>query len=381
MRSVTRSPSLTRMTARLVFPLVVVASLVAGIAGGLVRAGLVPPLDTASWLTPAIAAHAFLMICTFMGTVIGIERAVAVRHRLAFAGPLASGVAGPLLLAGWSTASSWLVVIASVAFVAVNTVVVRRQMAAHTVLLLVAALAWSAGSVLHALAAPAEAVVPWWFSFLVLTIAAERLEMTRLMRRRRGSAIALYLVFTLMLAGCALSGWQPRAGGVTYGLSLALLAGWLTSFDIARRTVHASGLSRYMAICLLLGYFWLFVAGAAWTATSLGRPWRDAALHALGLGFVFSMMLGHAPVILPAIARVKILFGGYYYLPLALLHGSLALRLAGGRFDSYSLTLGAAGNALAIAAFAATVAGSAVAWRASHSSSRSRHHGDIAENR
>jgi hypothetical protein len=29
---------------------------------------------------------------------------------------------------------------------------------------------------------------------------------------------------------------------------------------------------------------------------------RDAALHGLGLGFLFSMMLGHAPVILPAVA-------------------------------------------------------------------------------
>jgi hypothetical protein len=40
-----------------------------------------------------------------------------------------------------------------------------------------------------------------------------------------------------------------------------------------------------MAVCLLLGYAWLFVAGIAWTATSLGLPLRDAALHGLGLGF------------------------------------------------------------------------------------------------
>lgn len=33
------------------------------------------------------------------------------------------------------------------------------------------------------------------------------------------------------------------------------------------------------------------------------------ALHALGLGFVFSMVMRHAPVILPAVARLRLSFG------------------------------------------------------------------------
>ena len=87
--------------------------------------------------------------------------------------------------------------------------------------------------------------------------------------------------------------------------------------------VFAEGLARYMAVCLLGGYAWLAVGGIAWAATALGLPARDVALHALGLGFVVSMMMGHAPVILPAIARVKLLFGFFFYLPLAALHLSL----------------------------------------------------------
>ena len=45
-----------------------------------------------------------------------------------------------------------------------------------------------------------------------------------------------------------------------WGLALAALLGlaiWLMAFDIARRTIAASGLSRYMAACLLAGYAWL----------------------------------------------------------------------------------------------------------------------------
>ena len=66
---------------------VVVALLVAGIVGGLLRAGVaVPRRCPAPGRATPVAAHAFLMICAFMGTVIGIERAVAVKTRLAFVG-------------------------------------------------------------------------------------------------------------------------------------------------------------------------------------------------------------------------------------------------------------------------------------------------------
>ena len=88
-----------------------------------------------------------------------------------------------------------------------------------------------------------------------------------------------------------------------------------------------------MAVCLLSGYVWLAVAGIAWAATALGWPARDAALHALGLGFLVSMMLGHAPVILPAVAGIKLQFGRFFYVPLALLQISLLLRLGGGAVD------------------------------------------------
>lgn len=363
---------------RMVFLLSVLLSLIAGLTGGLVRAGV--PLAAGNGLTAAVSGHAFLMICTFMGTVIGIERAVAVKRPWSFAAPIASALGGIAWLVGATALAVWLVAAASLAFVAVNIVIVRRQPAAHTGLLLVAALAWAGGNLLHASTLGSGAVIPLWFGFLILTIAAERLEMTRLMRRRPGASGALYVVLAAMLIGALLSAVTLSWGGLVYGLSLAALALWLVQFDIARRTVRAPGLSRYMAMCLLLGYAWLFIAGAAWIATSLGFPYRDAALHALALGFVFSMMLGHAPVILPAIARVKVLFGWPYYVPLALLHGSLALRLGFGHFDWLALAAGAAGNTIAIAVFAATVAGSALAWRIRHDQPRtSDHHGHAAE--
>jgi hypothetical protein len=361
------------MAARPAFVVLVAVALVTGILGGLLRTGVViPAVRDAPWLALAGLDHAALMVCAFLGTVIGLERAVAVKLRAAFIAPLASGLGGLCLLAGQRGVGGWLLVAASVVFTGVNIVVVQRQSAAHTWLLLASALAWLAGNCLFASGQNSGAILPWWFGYLVMTIAAERLEMTRLMKRRPAAPALLVIILMAMLAGAAASLAAPRLGGLLYGVSLVLLALWLITFDIARRTVRAEGLSRYMAVCLLAGYAWLAVAGVAWAATALGAPWRDAALHALGLGFIFSMIMGHAPVILPAIARVKLRFGLFFYVPLAALHLSLALRLGWGAFDAARRATGASLNAFAIALFAATIVGAAVAWHLHHGADGAR---------
>lgn len=344
----------------------VALSLVTGIAGGLLRVGVaLPGITGATWQGQAALAHAALMVCGFMGTVIGIERAVAVKLRFAWLAPLGSGMGGLLLLLGHQ-AGAWLIVAASMVFLTVNLVVVRRQRAAHTWLLFTSACAWLTGNFLFALGVGSVAVLPWWFSFLVITVAAERLEMTRLTRRRPGAQRSLCVLLAAMLLGAMACAAAPRLGGLVYGTALLLLALWLSIFDIARRTVRAQGLPRYMAVCLLGGYAWLAVAGAGWAATALGLPYRDAAVHALGLGFVVSMMMGHAPVILPAVARVKLQFSPFFYVPLAVLHLSLAVRLGPGLVDMPLRTGGAVFNAIAIALFACTVVGAALAWRIRH---------------
>jgi hypothetical protein len=349
----------------------VALSLMSGIAGGLLRVGvIVPGAAEAAWLPRAALAHAALMIGGFLGTVIGIERATAAKQRLAWIAPAASGLAGACLLMGAEPIARGLLVLAAAVFTGVNVALLQRQWASHTVLLVAAALSWAIGNILFALDVGVSAVPAWWFAFLIMTIAAERLEMTRLMRRRPAAQPALFLVLSALVLGAGLSAVWPRAGGVLFGAALVSLAGWLLAFDIARRTVRADGLSRYMAVCLLGGYAWLALGGLAWAATAVGAPARDAALHALGLGFIISMIMGHAPVILPAIARVKLQFGGFFYLPLAVLHASLLLRLVGGwpRLDWRAQ--GAVLNAAAIALFALTVVGAAIAWRRQSSQSK-----------
>jgi hypothetical protein len=387
-----RSPQrLPVLGSRVAFVLAVALLLIAGIVGGLLRAGVAVPLPAASaWPGHAVLAHAFLMICGFLGTVIGIERAVAAQARIAFTAPLASAAAGVAALNGALPLAAWLAVLAALALVLVNVSMLLRQRAPHIAVLLAGATAWLIGTLLFALGFAFEgatrgsaalpwsrgtAALPWWFCFLILTIAAERLEMTRLMRQRAGANATLGVVLGALLLGAAVFVISPVAGAFTFGGALLALAVWLVCFDIARRTIAARGLSRYMAIGLLAGYAWLSIAGVAWMATAAGAPLRDLALHALGLGFVFSMMLAHAPVILPALTRVKVHFSAWFYLPLALLHASLALR-ALHTLAPQALSAGALGNAAAIAVFVLTMLASAVAWRLKHPP---RHHALAAQ--
>ena len=344
--------------------LALAAMLACAIAGGLLRAGAgLGAMGGASALGEATAQHAALMIGVFMGAVIAIERCVALKWPAGWAAPVACVAAGVALLTGNATTGAALLVAASLLFIAMNVAIVRRQAAWHTWLLLAGAGCWFTGNALFLAGGPPPAVHAWWFAFLVMTIAAERLEMARLMRARRGARVSLAFVLATLAAGAAASAFAPAAGGMVFGASLAGLAGWLLRNDIARRTVRTTGLPRYMAICLLGGYAWLAVAGIAWAAWSAGWPLRDAALHALGLGFVVSMMMGHAPVILPAIARIKVRFGPWFYVPLAALHASLVLRFGGPLFAPGALAAGALFNAAAIGIFVLAFAGSAIAWR------------------
>jgi hypothetical protein len=110
-----------------------------------------------------------------------------------------------------------------------------------------------------------------------------------------------------------------------------MLSAWLFRYDVARRTVRQGGLTRFMAVCLLSGYSWLALAGALALCSpgDMAGPAYDAMVHALFVGFVFAMIFGHAPVIFPAVLGGRMIFRSRFYVHLALLHVSLAMRVVG----------------------------------------------------
>jgi hypothetical protein len=304
-------------------------SLAFGAAGGLAR---LSPLQVSA---NAIALHGPLMVSAFFGTVISLERAAALDRVWTYAAPLCAGLGGLALLLGFPFEGFALMAAGAAVFVAASVVVFRRQRSLEMGALLAGAAAWLAGNValFFGLAA-----VPWWIAFFALTIGGERLELSRYLKR------AHWVRLSFLWISCALlvAPLQPRVLGIV----LVLLAAWLLAFDLARVTVRQTKLPRYVAVCLLAGYVWLALGGALIAL----RTGYDAALHAIFVGFVFSMVFGHAPVILPAVLRVRFPYHPALYAPLALLHASLAVRVL------LSVEIGAWGNAVAIALFIVTSA-------------------------
>jgi hypothetical protein len=324
-------------------------SLVLGIGSGLVRAGIGFPLPD-----PALAAwHGALMVCGFFGTVIGLERAVALGARWAYATPLLAGTGGIALNVALAPAQ-WLLAAASVLLAAASTAIWLRNRALFTLTLALGAASWAAGNIAWLAGAGLGAVVPWWIAFLVLTIAGERLELTRLLPPSIARERLFAAIVAAVLLGAALALLHGEGGRRVLGVALVALAAWLGMQDIARRTAREPGLTGYIGRCLLSGYAWLAIGGAllAGPGAAYGSFAWDAAAHAVLLGFVFSMVFGHAPLIVPAIARASVPYHWSFYLPLGLLHLSAAVRLAGDLAALVPLrTWGAVLNALAILAF------------------------------
>jgi hypothetical protein len=331
-------------------------ALFAGVGAGLARLGWSVP-DLAA---TAAALHGPLMICGFFGVVISLERAVAIGRAWAYAGPLVAGAGGIAAIAGATTAAPWLFVAGSLVLLAATVDVFRRQTALFTFTLVAGALAWTVGCALWAAGFAVHEVTPWWLAFLILTIAGERLELSRFLRPSPVAQRVFAAI--LVVVGAGLVGGERVWAQAAFAGALLALALWLGKQDLARRTVRGTGLTRFIAVCLLSGYAWLGVGALAILGAgglAPGTPAYDAALHAIALGFVFSMVFGHAPIIFPAVLRVPVPYHPAFYVPLALLHASLVVRLAGDAMADFAWTrAGGLLNALALAAF---IAGTATA--------------------
>lgn len=353
---------LAQTGARAVLLLTVIVTLLGGLGSGLARLGW--QMDPAS--TNWILNHGPLMICGFLGTLISLERAVALasRYRWSLAAPVVSALgAAALLAAPQSDAGKVLLTAGSAGLVTLCLAMVRLHPSRDVVIMTAGAAYWLAGNMLWLAGHYVFQVVHLWTAFLILTIVGERLELSRVRRLSRASERLLVLAAANYGIGAAVTVIDLDSGIRLLGTGALMMAVWLFRFDIARRTVRQSGLPRYIAMCLLLGYGWLGVGGAIgiWKGALYAGPEYAAMLHAMLLGFVFSMIFGHAPIILPALTRLKLDYSPIFYGHLALLHVTLVYRMYGHlALDVTAQRNGGMLNVMAVLLFMAVTAVSVV---------------------
>jgi hypothetical protein len=334
-----------------------------GIAAGLARMGAMRPLAPHH-----LGAHGPLMVGAFLGTVIALERAVALGRLWGYAGPLLSGLAGPWLIARADPRpAAAALTLAAALLVTVFAALLRRHPNLPLMVMTAGAACWLGGNLTWLATGWPWAAVPWWAAFLALTIAGERLELSRILAPGRRALALFWGTVAVLLGGLAALPWLADAGVRTVGFSLAALAFWLLRYDLARRTFRFAGLHRFAALCLVTGYLWLALAGAlaAVGGADMGSLLYDAATHAFFVGFVFAMIFAHAPIIAPMLLGAYPGFHPVYYLHWGLLQASLSLRLAGDLGEWHTLRVwGSWGNAAALALFlVVTVAAALVARR------------------
>ena len=356
------SSGVTKRLGRVPLLLIGIACLVAGVWGGLVRMALNLPLPggNANWLS----FHGPLMVCGFLGTVIGLERAVGLSGWWTYGAPVLTGLGSLLFVAGQlGRVPVSLITAGSFWFWLVTLYIVKLQPVTFTVAMSSGALAWAIGNTFWLEQWAFSRVVPWWIAFLALTILGERLDLSRFQKPSRWSKPLLAIASGLFVGGVILSAISQITGERLTGCGLIAVAGWLGRFDLARKTVKQPGLPRFMASCLLIGYAWLALAGLLMICFSpLDSGVRyDAVLHAFFLGFVFSMIFGHAPVIFPAVLGLQPAFRKGFYSHVVLLHLALLLRI-GADLAGWGpgRQWGGIGNALAIALFLLNTIGSFV---------------------
>ena len=306
----------------------VLLTLLAGLWAGLIRVGW--RLPTLQPLLPAL--HGPLMVSGFLGSLISLERAVALKRPWTYVGPVLSGLGAIWLVVGLPLpVGQWLLMLGSVGLTAVFWHIVRQHPASYTWTMGLGAVCWLVGNGLWLGGWPIFRIVYWWAGFLILTIVGERLELSRVARLSNNvirlfvGAVALFSVglLTVLVWG--------GPGTRLIGLGLIVLAVWLGLYDIARKTIRRTGLTQFIALNLLLGYGWLFIGGLA--ALVIGQtvagPRYDFMLHAVFVGFVFGMIFAHAPIIVPSILPIQIQFRPILYAPTLFLHLALLLRAVG----------------------------------------------------
>lgn len=314
------------MKFRVPIVLCVIVALFAALWAALVRVGWKMP----ALPTPIAGQHGALMISAFLGTLISLERAVALQKNWAYAAPALSALGGLALIVGLpAEIGRGLIALGSLGLVFVFGFIYHLHPTADVVTMALGAVMWLVGNLLWLLGESIYSAVPWWAGFLILTICGERLELSRVLWLKSSTRLLFKIVVGVFSIGLFVSLFSFDLGLRLAGVGLILLGAWLLRFDIARHTIKKTGLTRYIAACLLPGYVWLVVAGGLWIA--VGRPasslTMDAMLHTIFLGFVFSMIFGHAPIILPAVLPVDITYRSVFYAPLVLMQGALVVRV------------------------------------------------------
>lgn len=315
----------TLLKPALIFPLVI-GALLLGISGGANRIG-----DMTWVVTGAGMQHGLLMVGGFLGTLISLERAMVMKNKWWLLVVFLNGFSIPVLLfPGWSFLANYLQLTGSMGLVLIMYFQSMRHPQPYQYVMSIGAISWMIGNVALITSNFIPAAVPWWIGFILFTIVGERLELSKFLPTPTYAKNILYGLLVLFFIGM----WMPfhQSGNWVMGFAAIFIAFWLLHFDMAKITARKENQFKYIGVGLKVGYVWLVLHGLTLCFLNAHPLFYDLYLHSFFLGFAFSMIWAHAPIIFPMILSIQekpyhpVLWIGWTVFQLSLL-GRLAAAL------------------------------------------------------
>jgi len=230
----------------------------------------------------------------------------------------------------------------------------------HHILMVAASLLLLLGNIGLYMGQPLYRLVEAWTGFLVLFVMGERVEMARIAGFRFPASLGVIASVLLFMAS-AILGSGPISTNLA-ALAMIMLPISVMRYDVGLRFMDGRGFQRFLSIGLAMAYTWLIIGGFLW----LLMGYRDLSLHTVFIGFTGTMILTHAPVIIPAIIRTRHFYSGTLYAPLMLLQASTIIRAASGMIAGGLLPISGILTILAVTAYIGLVISMMVGWRRRH---------------
>lgn len=295
-------------------------SLICAVFAGMVRVGV----DFEN-IAGIAAFHGSLMTGSFLGSLISLERAIVVKSKLAYIVPLLSALSVVFFFIIPKVAFI-ILVMASVGLLVIMIVLYHRHAEWYQLIFIAGSAFWIIGNLSILVGDYYFFAAPWWMLFFLFVITAERLELARFILVK--PMVIISCVVFLGLGFCAMLIPFHSSGKILLGLTFGALAILLLVNDLAFKNLKKSGVHRFSGMALILGYIWLLVSGIAMTFFDYSGLLYDAVLHSFFIGFVFSMVFAHGPIILPTVLKLGTsVFHPFLYVSLVILHIGLVIRV------------------------------------------------------
>lgn len=304
-------------------PIVMMAllCLIFGLWGGLNRIG---------WsvaVLPIMAHHGAVMVGGFLGTLISLEKIIPLKRRGLYIIPVLNALSVVFFFCGQTKPGIYTLVISSAGLCLVFLYYFRLHRDIVHVLMFLGAACWLTGNLMLLTKMFYPLAFPWWAGFGLLIIAAERLELMKFLQVSSNQKKVFIGILLVFMAGALFS--FHGVGNLLCGMSIIGSSVWLMRNDLIAINIKRRGLPGYTAVSLLAGYMALLLSGIFFCV--LSEQWLnyDVIVHSFFIGFVFSMIFAHGPMILPGVMGISVTpFSRVLYFWLLLLQVSWLTRVA-----------------------------------------------------